>query len=87
MTNLMSQQFIKKNVKLNLEFDNYIARHPELFESIPDGATIIMTLKGDNEFNDASFSIVRNSRSRRPVVEAQKEGSHWSVQPLQLKAA
>ena len=84
---LMSENFIKKNVKLSLEFDNYIARHPELFDSIPDGATVIMTLKGDDEFNDASISIVRNSRSKRPVVEAQKEGSHWSIQPLQIRAA
>jgi hypothetical protein len=83
----MSEKFIDKNVKLSLEFDSYIARHPELFDNIPDGATVIITLKGDDEFNTASISLVKRSKSKRPVVEAEKSGSVWNIKPLVLKTA
>jgi hypothetical protein len=79
---IMSEAFIQKNVALSLEFDSYVVRHPELFEDIPNGATVVITLSGDSEFNAASISTVKRSRSRRPIVEARKSGRRWSVQPL-----
>ena len=31
----MIDAFIRKNVKLSLEFDDYLAKHPTLFKNIP----------------------------------------------------
>jgi hypothetical protein len=79
----MSEAFTKKNVKLSLEFDDYLARHPNLFAEIPNGAYIIITLSNDKKFNAESLSLVKDRR-RKKVVEAHKSGTAWSVRPLQL---
>ena len=79
----MSEAFTKKNVKLSLEFDDYLARHPKLFAEIPNGAYIIITLSNDKKFNAESLSLVKDRR-RKKVVEAHKSGTAWSVRPLQL---
>lgn len=82
----MSEAFIKKNVKLSLEFDEYLAKHPVLFEKIPNGAYIVITVNGDNKFNEDSLSIVKNMK-RKKLIEAHKTTSSWSLRPLQLQVA
>lgn len=82
----MSEAFIKKNVKLSLEFDDYLVKHPNLFSEIPNGAYVVITLNGDQKFNAESLSLVRDRR-RKKVVEAHKSGSSWSVRPLELVTA
>ncbi len=82
----MSEAFIKKNVKLSLEFDSYLAKHPKLFDEIPNGAYIVITINGDKKFNADSLSTVRNQR-RKTIVEAHKSQSSWTLRPLQLQAA
>lgn len=82
----MSEAFIKKNVKLSLEFDDYLVKHPKLFSEIPNGAYIVITLNGDRKFNVESLSLVRD-KQRKKVVEAHKSGSAWSIRPLELAAA
>lgn len=77
----MSEAFIKKNVKLSLEFDDYLVRHPNLFSEIPNGAYIVITLNGDKRFNTESISLIKDKR-RKKVVEAHKSGSSWSIRPL-----
>jgi hypothetical protein len=82
----MSEAFIKKNVKLSLEFDDYLVKHPKLFAEIPDGAYIVITLNNDKKFNTESISLIKDRR-RKKVVEAHKSGVAWSVRPLQLAVA
>jgi hypothetical protein len=77
----MSEAFIKKNVKLSLEFDGYLAKHPDLFKDIPNGAYIVITVSGDDKFNADSISIVKNMK-RKKLVEAHKTSSSWSLKPL-----
>ena len=77
----MSEAFIKKNVKLSLEFDEYLVMHPNLFSAIPNGAYIVITLNGDKIFNTESISLIKDRR-RKKVVEAHKSGSGWSIRPL-----
>ncbi len=81
----MSEAFIRKNVKLSLEFDAYLASHPYLFKKIPNGAYIIITVKDDRSFNEDSISTVRNIKNKR-VVEAHKTSKRWSLRPLVLQA-
>ena len=82
----MSEAFIKKNVKLSLEFDDYLVKHPKLFSEIPNGAYIVITLNGDKQFNLESLSLVKG-KARKRVVEAHKSGSAWSVRPLASASA
>ena len=82
----MGEAFIKKNVKLSLEFDEYLAKHPNLFEQIPNGAYIVITIKGDTKFNKDSISIVKDIKHKK-VVEAHKTAKSWSLRPLKLQAA
>jgi len=74
----------QKNVKLCMEFDMYMAKHPEMFEDISNKAWIAMTVEGDEEFNQGSVSMIRNIKSKR-VVEAHKKGKTWSLRPLQVR--
>lgn len=82
----MSEAFIKKNVKLSLEFDDYLVKHPKLLSEIPNGAYVFITLNKDEKFNTDSISLVRDKR-RKKVVEAHKSGSAWSIRPLELASA
>ena len=82
----MSEAFIKKNVKLSLEFDEYLAKHPKLFKDIPNGAYIVITIHGDTKFNTDSISIVKDIK-RKKIVEAHKSSNRWSLRPLKLQTA
>jgi Family of unknown function (DUF5647) len=82
----MSEAFIKQNIKLSLEFDDYLVKHPKLFANIPNGAYIVITLSSDNKFNAESLSLIKDRRRKR-VVEAHKSGTAWSVRPLQPTVA
>jgi len=79
----MSETFVKKNVKLSLEFDNYLVKHPQLFDSIPNGAYVVITINDDARFNAQSMSLIKDKR-RKKIVEAHRAGSTWHVSPLRL---
>jgi 5,10-methenyltetrahydromethanopterin hydrogenase len=81
----MSEAFIKKNVKLSLEFDSYLANHPALFKAIPNGAYIVITTNGDKQFNADSVSIIKNIKNKK-IIEAHKSSNRWSLRPMQLRA-
>lgn len=76
----MSEAFVNKNIKLSLELDEYLAKHPQLLGNIPNGAYVVITTD-DKKFNDASLSLVRDKR-RKKIVEAHKAGAGWSIRPL-----
>jgi len=75
----MSKEHIKKNLALGLEFDTYVARHPEVMKKIPHGANIIITTKDDKKFNEASRGM-QSSGSRGRFIEARKEGRGWKIE-------
>ncbi|HSW99472.1 MAG TPA: DUF5647 family protein [Patescibacteria group bacterium] len=81
----MSETFINKNVKLSLEFDNYLVEHPQLFDEIPNGAYIVIAIHDDAKFNSESLSLIKDKR-RKKIVEAHRSGSTWRVRPLQAAA-
>lgn len=82
----MKNIFVDKNLELSLEFDTYLIKHPELFRKIPKGAYVVITIKDDKEFNEQSLSVIRDPK-RKKIVEAQKSGSRWSINPLQPQTA
>ena len=79
----MGKNFIKKNIKLSLEFDRYLAKNPATFEKIPNNACLVLTVDGDDAFNQESKAMVRIAKSQRQkCVEARKEGERWVLGPL-----
>jgi hypothetical protein len=82
----MSEAFIKKNSELLGEFDRYTLKHLEILDKIPNGAYVVITIKGDEKFNAQSISMVREPK-RKKVVEAHKSGRRWDIRPLRLQAA
>ena len=82
----MSDAFIKKNVKLFLEFDNYLVKHPDIYAKIPNGAYTVITVKDDHEFSEESISMIMKTKKRN-VVEAEKSGTKWDFRPLKLRVA
>lgn len=78
----MGEKFIGKNIRLSLEFDRYLSKHPDVFKKIPKGACIIFTVKGDNVFNKQSKTLADKTRTKtRKCIEARKEGRRWVLQP------
>lgn len=73
----MTKKLIEKNIKLSLEFDTYLNKHPDLYAKIPNGAHVFITVKGDNRFNQSSAENVSSVHGK--VVEARKEGGRWTV--------
>lgn len=68
---------IEKNIKLSLEFDQYLNKNPDMYAKIPNGASIFITVKGDNKFNDANRGIVSSTQGK--IIEARKTDGHWTV--------
>ena len=76
----MTQKYIKKNLELSLEFDRRVVRDPEIMAKIPSGACIIITTKGDENFNRESRSLAKEAtKSGGKCFEAKKEGNRWTV--------
>lgn len=79
----MSNEFIQKNMKLSLDFDSYASRNPKVYDNIPNGSWVVLTVKGDRKFNQESKSILINSKvNKNKVVIAHKEGKQWKVSKL-----
>jgi hypothetical protein len=79
----MSKNFIKKNIKLSLEFDRYLAKNPEAFDKIPNKACVMITVEGDDDFNRESKTMVRAAKSeKQKCVEAHKKGGRWVLEPF-----
>jgi len=83
---VMTEQFVRKNLKLSLEFDKYVIEHPKAYKSIPKGAYVVITMVDDPDFSKQSRSLIRNPQQKK-VIEAQKTPSGWKIRPLQTSAA
>ena len=79
----MSKKLVEKNIKLSLEFDRYLSKHPGEFDKIPNKACIIITVKGDKKFNLNSKALAQIAkRDKQKCIEARKEGNTWVLEPF-----
>ena len=78
----MTKKLLEKNIKLSLEFDQYLNKHPDLYTKIPNGASVIITVKGDDEFNKNNRANVSDTSGK--IVEAMKENRRWFVQGVPI---
>lgn len=79
MTNKKEEKLIEKNLNLSLEFDRYAVEHPDIFKKIPKGSCIVITVKGDNEFNEFTMSL---PSKREKCIEARKDKRGWTLRPF-----
>lgn len=76
----MSKEFIKKNIKVSLEFDKYLSKNPSAYDRIPNKSTLIFIIKGDERFNKSSRFMAENARiGKSKIVEVQKQGRKWEI--------
>lgn len=83
----MTKQDIKKSIKLSLEFDDYLARHPEAYDKIPKGAVVVVTSGTDPKLRETSIDWVKHYPKQQTLVEARKYASRWVLKPLTLSRA
>jgi len=84
----MSKQFIKKNIKLSLEFDRYVSHHGDALAKIPNGAMVFITVKGDEAFNRSSKDMtLKVGSASKKVIEARKMGKRWIIRPVAVSTA
>ncbi len=86
----ISKAYQKKNVKLSLELDTYMANHPEVWDLLPDGALLIITSKSDKKFSETSLAIAKSHKKHykpgQPVFIAEKSRTRWSFDCSTLAA-
>ena len=83
--NDMSNKFVKKNIKLSVEFDRYLSRNEHLYKQIPRGAHIIITDRKDKRFSESTRNLAQRSAKGGRFIEARKEGKEWKLEPLPSK--
>jgi hypothetical protein len=60
----VNKQMQERHALLIEEFNQYLFDHPEFLEQIPQGAVIVLQLKGDEEYNRWSRRIARKTREK-----------------------
>ncbi len=56
----------RKNTQLIALFDELLRRRPDLLEEIPQGAVVIMQIRGDRAFNRWACSLAEEEDPNRP---------------------
>lgn len=65
----MAKSFEAQHATLIREFNHYLFDHPEFADEIPHGATIVLQLADDEDYNQWSRQLVEANREPgRPVV-------------------
>lgn len=81
----MKTNFVQKNIKLSLEFDEYASHNPKVWNKVPNGAFLIFTVRGDSDFNSWSSNLpTKYERSRKKIIEAHKLGAKWDVRKFEF---
>ena len=83
---IMTKRYNKQLMKLSLELDEYIIKHPKEYDKIPDKAVIMITLKYDKKFSDDSIALVRSHNPKQQIIKAEKAKTRWSLTPFELVA-
>lgn len=78
----MTKTTIQKNIKLSMDFDTYVSKHPRVLGTIPSGAHIIITSNRDKALTEANRAIADGSRSGK-FFEARKSDGKWSIGAFQ----
>ena len=80
---MTNNEYLKKTLKLSLQFDSYLVKNQELFKLIPNKSTVFFTVKGDSIYNRESHKLAKDAQTRHEkIIEARKEGRKWQLYPV-----
>jgi hypothetical protein len=68
--------FAQKQLELTAEFGKYLFDHPEVDDTLPDGALVYFEVAGESEFNQYSLSLAEKQRRETgaPIVLVRIQG-------------
>ncbi len=52
-----TEYLIRRNIEMSAEFSRYIFEHPELEDSIPAGAELVLLPDGDPQLNEFNLKL------------------------------
>ena len=65
---MTGEELFKKNQQLSTEFELYLLEHPEIEESIPDNALIVLTPVYDEELTAKNIELAEANREPGQAV-------------------
>jgi len=70
------REFSRKQLELTAEFGKYVVDHPEVDETLPDGACIYFEIVGEPEFNQYSRELAERQQQAEfmPIVRVRIKG-------------
>jgi len=82
----METEHIEQNIKLSMEFDEYMWADPEnRWPLIPQEAEIVFAIEGDDSFNAFTTRIADiDKRSKHPYVEVRKIDREWVISRITI---
>ena len=68
--------FAQKQLELTGEFGKYLFDHPEVDDSLPEGAYVYFEVAGEPEFNQYTLSLAEKQRRETgaPIVRVRIQG-------------
>jgi hypothetical protein len=86
---MTKQELFRKNQQLSTEFELYLFEHPEIEESIPDNAMIVLLPEYDKELADKNIELAEaNKEPRQTIVYVRVEKLRASrIEGLTLQMA
>ncbi|KKT41904.1 MAG: hypothetical protein UW30_C0003G0004 [Candidatus Giovannonibacteria bacterium GW2011_GWA2_44_13b] len=77
----ITQRFIKKDIKLSIDFSEYINTHQDIFKDIPKNPCIIITDVNDKDFNEEKLKLSKEIKNKKSCFIAEKAGGKWALSP------
>jgi len=65
---MRKEELFRKNQQLSTEFELYLLEHPEIEESIPDNAIIVMLPDYDKELAEMNLSLAEANREAGQTI-------------------
>lgn len=83
------QELFTKNQQLSTEFELYLSEHPEIEETIPDNAMIVLLPEYDEELSRKNLELAdKNREEGQPLVYVKVHSMRTSrIEGLELQVA
>jgi len=80
----MSKKNVTKNFKLSEEFNDYVVKHPDIFEGIPNNACIVFGVKNDPKLTKENLKLAEKIKKeeRKKCLKAIKEKGKWILEAI-----
>jgi len=86
---MTKEELFRKNQQLSTEFELYLLEHPEVEESIPENAMIVLLPDFDKELAEKNIELAeKNREAGQTIVHVRVEKMRTSrIEGLSLKVA